>query len=65
MGHDEILRRCVMEAELPMILKESHEGIAGGHYIGRATAQKVLRDNLWWPPLHRDAKEYTRACDVC
>jgi hypothetical protein len=37
MGPDEILRRCVMEAERPLILVESHEGIAGGHYAGKAT----------------------------
>jgi hypothetical protein len=38
MGPDEILRRCVMEAERPLILAEAHEGIAGGHYIGRVIA---------------------------
>jgi hypothetical protein len=65
MGPNEILRRCVMEAELPMILKESHEGIAGGHYAGKTTMQKVLRASLWWPTLHIDAKEYTKACNVC
>jgi hypothetical protein len=64
MGPDEILRRCVMEAEHPLILTEAHEGIAGGHYAGKATAQKVLQAGLWWPTLHRYAKEYTRACDV-
>jgi hypothetical protein len=41
-GPDEILRRCVMETEHPMILVEAHEGITGGHYAGKATAQKVL-----------------------
>jgi hypothetical protein len=25
----------------------------------------VLRASLWWPTLHKDAKEYCRACDVC
>jgi hypothetical protein len=65
MGLDEILRRCVMEIERPVILIEADEGIAKGHYAGKATAQKVLRDGLWWPTLHRDAKEYARACDVC
>jgi hypothetical protein len=65
MGPNEILRRCVMEVEQPLILKESHEGIARGNYIGKATAQKVLRTSLWWPTLHRDAKDYYRACDVC
>jgi hypothetical protein len=37
MGPDEILRRCVMEAECPLILIESHEGIVGGYYVGKAT----------------------------
>jgi len=38
MGPDEILRRCVMEVEHPLILTEAHKGIAGGHYTGKATA---------------------------
>jgi hypothetical protein len=42
MGPNEILRRCVMEAERPLILTESHEGIVGGHYVGKSTAKKVL-----------------------
>ena len=32
MGPDEILRICVMEAERPLILVESHECITRGHY---------------------------------
>jgi hypothetical protein len=35
MGPDEILRRCVMEAERSLILEEAHEGIARGHYAGK------------------------------
>ena len=65
MGLDEILRRCDMESERPLILAEAHEGIAGGHYAWKETTQKVLRDGLWWPTLHKDANEYYRACDVC
>ena len=65
MGPDEILRTCVMEEEHPLILAKSHEGIVGEHYAMKATAQKVLRAGLWWPTLHKDAKDYARACDVC
>jgi hypothetical protein len=61
----EILRRCVMEEEIPLILAEAHEGIAGGHYAGKETTQKVLRASLWWSTLHKDVKEYYRSCDVC
>jgi hypothetical protein len=58
MGPNEILRRCVMEAEQPLILAEAHKGIMGGYYVGRETTQKVLRAGLWWPTLHRDDKDY-------
>jgi hypothetical protein len=42
MGPDEILRRCVMEAERPLILIESHGGIVGGHYARKDIVHKVL-----------------------
>jgi hypothetical protein len=35
LGIDGILRRCVLEHERPMILSEAHEGIVGGHYVGK------------------------------
>jgi hypothetical protein len=54
-----------METEQPLILTDSHEGVTERHYAGKATAQKVLRVGLWWPTLHRDAKDYARAYDVC
>jgi hypothetical protein len=56
---------CVIEAERPLILEEYHEVIIGGHYAGKETMQKVLRAGLWWPTLHKDAKDYYKACDVC
>jgi hypothetical protein len=59
------LRRCVLEHERPRILVEAHEGIAGGHYAGKDTTQKVLHAGLWWPTVHKDAKEYCQKCDVC
>jgi hypothetical protein len=65
MGLDIILRRCVLEHEIPRILVESHEGITGGHYAGKAITQKVLRVGLWWPTVHRDSKDYYQKCDVC
>jgi hypothetical protein len=46
MGPNEILRRCVMEEERPLILVEAHEGIVGGHYVGKSTTQNILRASL-------------------
>jgi hypothetical protein len=46
-------------------LEEVRDGIAGGHYAGKATTQNILCVGLWWPTLHKDAKEYCQTCDVC
>ena len=48
MGPDEILRRYVLPHEQEMILAESHDGVAGGHYGGNTTSRKLLRTGLWW-----------------
>ena len=53
-----------MEHELSMVLAEAHEDIDGGHYAGKPTTQKVLCTRLWWPIVHKDAKEYCQTCDV-
>jgi hypothetical protein len=37
MGTDSILCRYVLEHERPRVLVESHEGIIGGNYEGKAT----------------------------
>jgi hypothetical protein len=48
-----------------MILSEAHEGIVGGHYAGKVMTQNFLCAGLWWPTLHKDAKELCQTCDVC
>jgi len=53
---DGILRRCVLEHERPIILIEAREGIAGGHYTGKATGHNIFFIGLWWTTLHKDAK---------
>jgi hypothetical protein len=58
MGADSILRRYTLEYEIPRVLVESHQGISGGNYSGKATMQKVLHVRLWWPMILRDLKKY-------
>ena len=65
MGPDEILRRCILEHEKPLILAEAHSGAAGDHYARKDTAQNILAAGLWWPTLHKDAREYCHSCDIC
>jgi hypothetical protein len=64
LGPDKILHRYVLEHERRRILEEAHVGVAGGHYARRPTTQKVLTTRLWWPTIHKDAKEFCKNYDV-
>ena len=64
LGPDEILPRYVLEHERRRILEEAHVGVARGHYVGNPTSQKVLTVGIWWPIVHKDAKEFCRTCNV-
>lgn len=65
MGTDEVLYRYVPYYERQSILTEAHGGVARGHYVGRATAQKIPCVGFWWLAIQRYSSEYCRACDVC
>ena len=65
MGSNEILQQYVLEFERSSILTDAHGDAVGGHYVGRATAKKILRAGFWWPTLHRDSKSYYKMCDLC
>lgn len=54
-----------MEEEVRGVLKEGHDGLAGGHMGPNATTRKVLLAGLWWPTLHTDAQEWVIGCDTC
>jgi len=56
LGLDEILRRYVLEHERHTILAEAHGGLARGYYVGKETAKKIPRIELWWPTQHKDVK---------
>lgn len=53
-GPHRVLRRCIIEEEISGVLRESHEGLAGGHMGLDATTRKVLLARLWWPTLYGD-----------
>ena len=46
-------------------MRETHWGVAGGHYAGETTAKKIWNSELWWPTTTKDAVEYCRQCGLC
>eukprot|EP00253_Pinus_taeda_P005016 PITA_05016 len=65
MNYDSILLRCLEKSEPNKVLQELHDGPAGGHYAGDATAHKILRARYYWPTLFKDSHNYVRKCQVC
>ena len=41
MGAVEVLQRYILEHEQHALLAEAHDGVVGGHYVGKETAQKA------------------------
>ena len=62
---DQIIRRCVPEAEQQGILSHCHENACGGHFASQKTTRKVLQSGFYWPSLFKDAHTMCRECDKC
>ena len=64
-NYDSVLLRCLEKTEAEKVLQELHDGPAGGHYAGDATAHKILRAGYYWPTLFKDSHSYVRKCQIC
>jgi len=64
-NHDGIWLRCLEKDDANHVLKEMHDGPAGGHYGRETTAHKTLRAGYYWPTVLRDSHTYTSKCKVC
>ncbi|CAN6678758.1 unnamed protein product [Malus baccata var. baccata] len=62
---DQIIRRCIPEAEQESVLKFSHHFAYGGHFGQKRTAGKILQSGLCWPTLFKDAHNWCKGCDRC
>ena len=62
---DQIIRKCVPEAEQLDILSHCPENACGGHFASQKTARKVLQSRFYWPFLFKDAHTMCRECDKC
>lgn len=51
-----IIQRCVIEVEVPEILKACHDEPCGGHFTNKITSYNVLLLGYYWPSLFKDPK---------
>ncbi|XP_076905530.1 uncharacterized protein LOC143561293 [Bidens hawaiensis] len=61
-GSDQVLRRCVPENEVQVILTHAHLSACGGHFSVSKTGYKILICGFYWPKPFKDANEYARHC---
>ncbi|KAI3711665.1 hypothetical protein L1987_70204 [Smallanthus sonchifolius] len=60
-----MIRRCVLNEEIPSVLAHVHSYACGGHFSGQKTAHKILSCGLFWPTLFKDAFEFAKHCIKC
>lgn len=62
---DGLLRRCVSEIKISIILKACHDTACGGHFSGQLTSQKILRAEYFGPTLLKNSNNYVKRYDAC
>ena len=43
-NYEEVFLRCPEREDATKVIKELHDGTAGGHFLGDTTTQNILRD---------------------
>ena len=62
---DGIIRHCVSEIEILRVLESCHSSRVGGFHSDIQIAHKILQCGYYWPTIHKDAHEFSKACDRC
>ncbi|XP_061349708.1 uncharacterized protein LOC133294952 [Gastrolobium bilobum] len=62
---DQIIRRCVPEGEIRVILEHCHSSPYRGHYARVRTAAKILQSGFYWPNISKDSHSFVSGCDRC
>jgi hypothetical protein len=64
-NYDEVLLRCLEFEDEEKVLKELHDGPAGGNFTGDTNTHKILRVGYYWPTLFKYAHTYATNCKTC
>ena len=57
--------RCVDASEAAEILKETHEGVYGGHINSQFMAKMIIRRGHYWPTMEADCVSKVKRCKSC
>ena len=62
---DGLIRHCVPEAYMFSVLAACYSTLVGGHHSGIRTTQKILQCGYYWPTVHQDAHDFSKASNIC
>nr|XP_009785879.1 PREDICTED: uncharacterized protein LOC104234082 [Nicotiana sylvestris] len=62
---DQLMRKCIPEKEVELVLYDCHTSPYGGHHGGDRTTAKVLQSGHFWSTLFKDAHAFVKKCDQC
>ncbi|RDY11027.1 Retrovirus-related Pol polyprotein from transposon 17.6, partial [Mucuna pruriens] len=60
--NDQVMRRCIPDSEINLVLHFCHAAFGGDHYGSTWTARKVLDCGFYWSTIFRDAYQFVSAC---
>ncbi|RDX89657.1 Retrovirus-related Pol polyprotein, partial [Mucuna pruriens] len=63
--NDQVIHRCILDAEINSVLQFFHAAPGGGHYGSTQTAKNVLDYRFYWPTIFRDAYQFVSSCEKC
>ncbi|RDX63992.1 hypothetical protein CR513_57503, partial [Mucuna pruriens] len=63
--NDKVIRKCIPDAEINLVLQFYHSAPVGGHYGSTRTARKVLDCGLYWPTILKDAHHFVYTYEKC
>ena len=64
-NYDGVFLRYLEREDATKVIKELHDGPAGGNFSGHTITHKILRAGYYWPTLFKDTHAYIRKCDTC
>nr|GEU63513.1 hypothetical protein [Tanacetum cinerariifolium] len=57
--------RCVGPLQANYVIREIHMGSCGMHVGPRVVVRKAIKQEYYWPTMHKDAKKEVEKCDSC
>ncbi|RDX69447.1 gag-pol, partial [Mucuna pruriens] len=62
---DQVIRRCISDTEINLVLQFFHVAPGGGHYGFSWTTRKMLDYGFYWPTIFRDAYQLVSTYERC